>query len=244
MSSIVDLSRSVVRSRQGRRQSWSEEADELDPQIKTYNPKTGMDVLTVTPCSVASANQRSGRAGRTQPGKSYRLYPRSAITLGIMPPTTPPELIRSDISLFILQLKALGIDNVLRFDWMDSPPSEMMIRAMEFLFSLKAIDESGRLTRPLGVCMAEVPVDPMMAAIVSPIGRACSIHIATSWLITFDLATQFAHLSMWGRDLDDRSDDFGTERVRLWRRSGGCVGRGGEEEVYSRGRRELGGGEI
>jgi ATP-dependent RNA helicase DDX35 len=148
------------------------------PQIKTYNPKTGMDVLTVTPCSVASANQRSGRAGRTQPGKSYRLYPHSAITLGIMPPTTPPELIRSDISLFILQLKALGIDNVLRFDWMDSPPSEMMIRAMEFLFSLKAIDESGRLTRPLGVCMAEVPVDPMMAAIVSPIGRARPFHIA------------------------------------------------------------------
>ena len=84
-----------------------------------------------------------------------------------MPPTTPPELVRSDISLFILQLKALGVDNVLRFDWMDSPPSEMMIRAMEFLYSLKAIDDSGRLTKPLGTSMAEVPVDPMMAAIVS-----------------------------------------------------------------------------
>jgi ATP-dependent RNA helicase DDX35 len=126
-----------------------------------------MDVLTVTPCSVASANQRSGRAGRTQPGKSYRLFPQSAITSGLMPPTTPPELVRSDISLFILQLKALGVDNVLRFDWMDSPPSEMMIRAMEFLYSLKAIDDSGRLTKPLGTSMAEVPVDPMMAAIVS-----------------------------------------------------------------------------
>ena len=87
-----------------------------------------------------------------------------------MPPTTPPELVRSDISLFILQLKALGVDNVLRFDWMDSPPSEMMIRAMEFLYSLKAIDDSGRLTKPLGTSMAEVPVDPMMAAIVSQPG--------------------------------------------------------------------------
>ncbi|KAG7553604.1 hypothetical protein FFLO_02959 [Filobasidium floriforme] len=135
-------------------------------KIKTYNPRTGMDVLTVTPCSVASANQRSGRAGRTQPGKSYRLFPQSAITSGLMPPTTPPELVRSDISLFVLQLKALGVDNVLRFDWMDSPPSEMMIRAMEFLYSLKAIDDSGRLTKPLGTSMAEVPVDPMMAAIL------------------------------------------------------------------------------
>lgn len=84
-----------------------------------------------------------------------------------MPTTTPPELIRSDISLFILQLKALGIDNVLRFDFMNPPPSEMMVRSMELLFSLKALDEDGRLTKPLGTAMAEVPVDPMMAAIVS-----------------------------------------------------------------------------
>jgi ATP-dependent RNA helicase DDX35 len=84
-----------------------------------------------------------------------------------MPITTPPELVRSDVSLFLLQLKALGIDNVLRFEFMSPPPSEMMIRALEFLFCLKALDEEGRLTKPFGMRMAEVPVDPMMAAIVS-----------------------------------------------------------------------------
>ncbi|KAJ9121567.1 hypothetical protein QFC22_002186 [Naganishia vaughanmartiniae] len=135
-------------------------------KLRTYNPKTGMDVLSVTPCSVASANQRAGRAGRTSAGKCFRLYPSSVMRNGVMPITTPPELVRSDISLYLLQLKALGIDNLVRFDFLSPPPTEMMIRALEFLYSLKALDEEGRLTRPLGMNMAEVPVDPMMAAIL------------------------------------------------------------------------------
>lgn len=131
-----------------------------------------MDVLTVTPCSLASANQRSGRAGRTSPGKCFRLYPSSLLPsarnpTSVMPITTPPELTRSDITLYLLQLKALGIDNLAKFDFMSPPPSEMMVRALEFLFCLKAIDEEGRLTSPMGERMAEVPLDPMMAAIVS-----------------------------------------------------------------------------
>lgn len=129
-----------------------------------------MDVLTVTPCSLASANQRAGRAGRTSAGKCFRLYPSAILPtrnpMSPMPIMTPPELVRSDISMFVLQLKALGIDNVAKFDFMSPPPSDMMIRALEFLFCLKAIDEEGRLTKPLGERMAEVPLDPMMAAIL------------------------------------------------------------------------------
>lgn len=130
-----------------------------------------MDVLTVTPCSLASANQRAGRAGRTSAGKCFRLYPASVLPTtnpySAMPITTPPELVRSDISMYVLQLKALGIDNVAKFDFMSPPPSDMMIRALEFLYSLKAIDDDGHLTKPLGERMAELPLDPMMATIVS-----------------------------------------------------------------------------
>lgn len=140
-------------------------------QLKTFNPRTCMDVLSVTPCSLASANQRAGRAGRTSAGKCFRLYPSSALPsrnrLSSMPVTTPPELTRSDVSLYLLQLKALGIDNLAKFDFMSPPPSEMMIRSLEFLFCLKAIEDEGKLTRPMGTRMAEVPLDPMMAAIVS-----------------------------------------------------------------------------
>ncbi|ODN84690.1 hypothetical protein L202_00583 [Cryptococcus amylolentus CBS 6039] len=139
-------------------------------KLKTYNPRTFMDVLTTTPCSLASANQRAGRAGRTSPGKCFRLYPSTLLPTNNpsspMPVTTPPELVRSDISLYLLQLKALGIDNLAKFDFMSPPPSEMMIRALEFLFCLKAIDDEGRLARPIGERMAEVPLDPMMAAIL------------------------------------------------------------------------------
>ncbi len=144
-----------------------------------------MDVLSITPCSIASANQRAGRAGRTSPGKCFRLYPASALRSGIMPTTTPPELVRSDISLYVLQLKALGIDNVLRFEFMSPPPSEMMVRALEFLFSLKALDEEGRLTKPLGTSMAEMPVDPMMAAIVSAVGRSIRVDADGSWDVSY-----------------------------------------------------------
>lgn len=84
----------------------------------------------------------------------------------VMPITTPPELTRSDVTLYLLQLKALGIDNLAKFDFMSPPPSEMMVRAMEFLYCLKAIDMDGRLTVPMGERMAELPLDPMMATIL------------------------------------------------------------------------------
>ena len=124
-----------------------------------------MDVLSIAPASKASINQRAGRAGRTSAGKCFRLFPESA--LHTLAPSTVPEICRSDISLFVLQLKALGIDNILRFDFLTPPPSSMLVRALEFLYSLQALDEFGRLTKPLGIRMAEVPVDPMMAKIVS-----------------------------------------------------------------------------
>lgn len=171
--------------------------------MKTFNPKTCMDVLTVTPCSLASANQRAGRAGRTSPGKCYRLYPSSFIPTNnpksIMPITTPPELTRSDISLYLLQLKALGIDNLARFDFMSPPPSEMMIRSLEFLYCLKAIDDQARLTRPIGERMAEVPLDPMMAAIVST--PTCDSDVAHT------LAAQLARVQVWDGDPNDCCDD-------------------------------------
>ena len=175
-------------------------------KIKTYNPRTCMDVLTVTPCSLASANQRAGRAGRTSSGKCFRLYPSSFLPSrgrsSPMPITTPPELTRSDISLYLLQLKALGIDNLAKFDFMSPPPSEMMIRALEFLFCLKAIDEEGRLTRPMGARMAEVPLDPMMAAIVS----LSSVSGLTA-------AAELARVQMWRGDPDYCCHDAGSSEL-------------------------------
>lgn len=123
-------------------------------KMRVFNPLTDMDVLRVTPTSRASANQRAGRAGRTSTGKCIRLYPEAQFAS--LPASTPPEICRSDVALFVLQLKALGIDNIVRFDFMTPPPSRMLDRGLEFLFSLGAVDDAGRLTRPLGTRMAEV----------------------------------------------------------------------------------------
>ncbi|EHK16019.1 uncharacterized protein TRIVIDRAFT_227949 [Trichoderma virens Gv29-8] len=130
-------------------------------KLRAYNPKTGIETLTTTPISKASASQRAGRAGRTKPGKCYRLYTEDAYQT--LPETNPPEIQRSNLASTILQLKALGIDNVVRFDFLSAPPSELMSKALELLYSLGALDEYAKLTQPLGSRMAELAVEPMMA---------------------------------------------------------------------------------
>lgn len=130
-------------------------------KLRAYNPKTGIETLTATAISKASASQRAGRAGRTQPGKCFRLYTEQDYQS--LPDANPPELQRSNLAPTILQLKALGIDNVVRFDFLSPPPSELMSKALELLYSLGALDEYAKLTRPLGLRMAELAVEPMMA---------------------------------------------------------------------------------
>ncbi|AEO61623.1 hypothetical protein MYCTH_2311958 [Thermothelomyces thermophilus ATCC 42464] len=147
-------------------------------KLRAYNPRTGIESLTVTPVSKASAAQRAGRAGRTKPGKCFRLYTEE--TYQSLPDSTVPEIQRSNLAPFILQLKALGIDNVLRFDFLTPPPAELMIRALELLYSLGALDDYAKLTRPLGLRMAELAVEPMMAkTLLSAPSFGCLSEILT-----------------------------------------------------------------
>ncbi|GAA6001099.1 hypothetical protein JCM10207_007412 [Rhodosporidiobolus poonsookiae] len=147
-------------------------------KLRSFDPATGMDALVSTPCSLASLAQRAGRAGRTAPGKCFRLFPASA--LSTLLPTTPPEITRTDVSLLLLQLKSLGIQNVVRFDWMTAPSAIMLERAIEFLYCLGALDDEGKLTDPLGKRMAEMPIDPMMSKILLDSHRfGCSDEILT-----------------------------------------------------------------
>ncbi|CAK7232609.1 hypothetical protein SCUCBS95973_008316 [Sporothrix curviconia] len=128
---------------------------------RAYNPSTGVETLTTTPVSKAAAAQRAGRAGRTKPGKCFRLYTEDSY-LGL-PDANVPEIQRSNLASVVLQLKALGIDNVLRFPYFTAPPTELMIKALELLYSLGALDDYAKLTKPLGLRMAELAVEPMMA---------------------------------------------------------------------------------
>ncbi|KAK3108191.1 hypothetical protein FSP39_002888 [Pinctada imbricata] len=143
-----------------------------------YNSKTGMDQLIVTPISQAQAKQRAGRAGRTGPGKCYRLYTERAYRDEMLP-TAVPEIQRTNLASTVLSLKAMGINDLLSFDFMDAPPMQTLISAMEQLHALSALDDEGLLTR-LGRRMAEFPLEPMLSKmLIMSVHLACSDEILT-----------------------------------------------------------------
>jgi hypothetical protein len=112
----------------------------IDPGFakqKSYNPRTGMESLIVTPCSQAAANQRSGRAGRTAPGKCFRLFTQWSFQHEL-PENTIPEIQRTNMGSVVLMLKSMGINDLIHFDFMDPPPAETLIRALELLYALGA----------------------------------------------------------------------------------------------------------
>jgi len=95
----------------------------IDPGFskqKVYNPRIRVESLLVSPISKASAQQRAGRAGRTQPGKCFRLYTEKAYKTE-MQENTYPEILRSNLGLVVLMLKKLGINDLVHFDFMDPP---------------------------------------------------------------------------------------------------------------------------
>lgn len=133
-------------------------------KLRAYNPNTGIETLTAVPISKAAAVQRAGRAGRTKPGKCFRLYTQQAYE--DLPDATVPEIQRSNLAPVIMQLKALGIDNIVRFDFLTPPPAELVVRAFELLYSLGAVDDYAKLTKPLGMRMAELAAGPMMSRVL------------------------------------------------------------------------------
>lgn len=130
---------------------------------KIYNPRIRVESLLVSPISKASAQQRAGRAGRTRPGKCFRLYTESdfvkevshAQLLVALPlkadrlsskqleEQTYPEILRCNLASVILELKKLGIDDLVHFDYMDPPAPETVMRALELLNYLAAFDDDG-----------------------------------------------------------------------------------------------------
>ncbi|CAG9531553.1 unnamed protein product [Cercopithifilaria johnstoni] len=139
----------------------------IDPGFskqKVYNPRIRVESLLVCPISKASAMQRAGRAGRTKPGKCFRLYTEKAYK-NEMTDQTYPEILRSNLGTVVLQLKKLGVEDLVHFDFMDPPAPETLMRALEMLNYLAAIDDNGELTQ-LGSLMAEFPLDPQLAKMV------------------------------------------------------------------------------
>jgi len=118
----------------------------------------------VVPVSKAQARQRAGRAGRETSGVCYRLYTEDDYFK--FHDSNIPEIKRADLSSVILQMKALGIHDVHKFEYLERPSKESLIRALESLFSLGALTKDGKISEPLGKQMAELPLDPPYAKVL------------------------------------------------------------------------------
>ncbi|KAM9985810.1 hypothetical protein ACTFIZ_002108 [Dictyostelium cf. discoideum] len=153
----------------------------IDPGFckqKMFNPRTGMESLVITPVSRASANQRKGRAGRVAPGKCFRLFTAWAFD-NELEENTIPEIQRTNLGNVVLLLKSMGINDLMNFDFMDPPPAQTLIAALEQLYALGALNDRGQLTK-LGRKMAEFPVDPQLSKmIIASEKYKCSEEILT-----------------------------------------------------------------
>ncbi|XP_031713436.1 ATP-dependent RNA helicase DHX33 [Anarrhichthys ocellatus] len=147
-------------------------------KAKRFNPDSGLEVLAVQRVSKAQAWQRTGRAGREDSGSCYRLYTEQEFDN--LAPMTVPEIQRCNLSGVMLQLMALGIPDVMNFDFMSKPSPEAVRSAVDHLELLGALErkEGQVFLTTLGKKMASFPLEPRYAKtiLLSP-DYSCSEEI-------------------------------------------------------------------
>lgn len=130
-------------------------------KCKVFQPKLGVNTLQPYPVSMAQANQRKGRAGRTAPGECFRLFTQLQFQEELLP-TPVPEIQRSSIDSVVLTLKTIGVDNLEKFEFIDPPPSENIRVSLLHLWFLGALDDAGRITAD-GRKFSDFPAEPPLA---------------------------------------------------------------------------------
>lgn len=168
----------------------------IDPGLskqKIYNPRARVESLLVDYVSKASANQRAGRAGRTQKGKCFRLYTEDSFETELLE-TSHPEILRSNLGNVVLQMLKLEVKDLVHFDFMDPPAPESMMRALEMLNYLGAIDDEGQLT-DFGDKMSRFPLEPeASSALIRSAEFKCSSEVVTIVAMLSEAANCFINV--------------------------------------------------
>ena len=132
-------------------------------KLKQFRSRLGLDSLLVKPVSKSAAIQRKGRAGREASGKCYRLYTEQDYLA--LPKSNTPEILRCDLSQAILMMKARGIDDIIRFPFLDRPPREALEKALTQLLQLGALKDNGSINET-GLRIAELPLTASLGRVL------------------------------------------------------------------------------
>ena len=176
-------------------------------RVPRFEPDVGLTRLETVRVSRAAADQRRGRAGRTEPGMCYRLW--SAGETASLPPFATPEILAADLSGLVLDLAAWGVRDARSLAFLDPPPAPALAEAKALLVLLGAIDAAGAVT-PLGQRMARLPLPPRLAHMVV---RGAD---AGAGVLAADIAAILVERGLGGDGVDllHRLDGFKRDRSR------------------------------
>ncbi|MFL5171949.1 MAG: ATP-dependent helicase HrpB [Microvirga sp.] len=132
-------------------------------RVPVYEPDTGLTRLATVRVSRASADQRRGRAGRTEPGVCYRLWEEAAT--GALEPFGRPEILSADLAPLVLDCAAWGVADPRKLAFLDPPPAPALAEARALLEELGALDRDGRITES-GRRLRALPLPPRLARMV------------------------------------------------------------------------------
>jgi len=174
-------------------------------RLPKYEPATGLTRLETVRVSRASADQRAGRAGRTEPGIAIRLW--RAEQTASLPAFAPPEILEADLSGLLLDCAAFGVADPRRLAFLDPPPAPALAEARALLLELDAIDADGRLTEA-GAAMRRLSLPVRLAHMVAEAAQGGRQNEAAELSV---LLTERG-LGGTGTDLDLRLSRFRADR--------------------------------
>ncbi|WP_457089414.1 ATP-dependent helicase HrpB [Microvirga sp. P5_D2] len=176
-------------------------------RVPVYEPNIGLTRLETVRVSRAAADQRRGRAGRTEPGVSYRLWEEAAT--GALEPFARPEILAADLAPLLLDCAAWGVTDPTTLAFLDPPPAPALKEARALLQQLAALDGEGRITST-GRRLRDLPLPPRLARMVLVAGESGQARDAA------DVAAVLVERGLGGdmADIADRVERFRRDRSR------------------------------
>ena len=205
-------------------------------RVPRFEPDLGLTRLETVRVSRAAADQRRGRAGRTEPGVCYRLWEEAAT--GALEAFSRPEILSADLSSLLLDLAAWGVRDPNQLAWLDPPPAPALKEARQLLVSLDALDETGAIT-PQGQAIRALALPPRLARMVIEAAKLGEARLAA------DLAAVLVERGLGGEriDLAERVENFRRDRAQRAEDARRLARGFAEEAARQTGRKDQDGGD-